>query len=211
MNETFTASFASDSASSMLLNKTLDDLNSWLNSSPALLSDEDPILHTPAAEIHPDVFLHHSEILAKCSQVLISQLMAVKAVGIAAPQMGLPYSIMVVPVKDDASEFLVACNPRLIPSQSEKILGVEGCLSYPFFKVDVLRAKAVDVEFTDLRGNKRNGSVDGFTARVWQHEYDHLCGITMKDRVPQIRWNYAEEDAKSRKKRIMRELKNGKK
>lgn len=207
--EIFNASFVQDTeVSDAVLNKTVADLLSWLDSTPGLLECSDPVLHTPAAEIHPRLFTENPDLLKKCAQVLINQLMAVKAVGIAAPQMGLPYAMMVVPTKDDATEFLVAINPKISVTNANtpKALGVEGCLSYPFFKVDVLRANEIQAEFTDLVGNRREARIDGFTSRVWQHEYDHLLGVTMEDRVPSVRWQYAVEDAEKRKKKMMKKI-----
>lgn len=172
---------------------------------------EDPVLHSPVAEIHPRMFTE-TDLVAKASQILTAQLMAFKAVGIAAPQMGLPYAMMVVPSKDDASEFLVACNPKLFENEEaakggKYQTGIEGCLSYPFIQTTICRRSNIDVEFLDIQGTPRSGSVDGFASVVWQHEYDHLLGVVMADRISKIAWEYAKEDGKKREKKYKRMLK----
>lgn len=191
--------------------KTKADFESWLASTPKLIHCDDPVLHTLTAEIHPRMFTE-TDLVGRAAQVLIAQVMAMKAVGIAAPQMGLPYAIIVVPTKDDATEFLVACNPKMFESKDSASsrrhqTGAEGCLSYPFIQTTVTRLTAIEVDFLDIKGNPRSGSADGFTAVVWQHEYDHLMGVVMKDRVTPLHWSYAVEDGKRREKKRRRQFK----
>jgi peptide deformylase len=209
--EFFNETYKTHSLDDDVFIKTKSDFESWLDSGPKLIHCDDPVLHTLTAEIHPRMFTE-TELVSRAAQVLVAQLMAMKAVGIAAPQMGLPYAMIVVPTKDDATEFLVACNPKIFEntepsSYTKKSTGIEGCLSYPFVQVTVSRLARIDVDFLDIKGNPRSGSVDGFAATVWQHEFDHLMGITMQDRVTSLHWEYAKEDGKRREKKYRRKFK----
>lgn len=204
--ECFNLTYKTRSFSDEVFEKTKADFESWLDSKPELITDDDPVLHTLVAEIHPRIF-SETDLVARASQVLVARIMAMKAVGIAAPQMGLPYAIIVVPTKDDATEFLVACNPKVFRGKDSKnIIGVEGCLSYPFVQVNVTRNSEIEVDFLDIKGNPRSGTVNGFAGVVWQHEFDHLMGVVMEDRVTPIAWRYAKEDGKSREKKYRRKL-----
>ncbi len=209
--EFFKQGYKTQTFSDEVFQKTKEDFESWLASSPKLIHCDDPVLHSLTAEIHPRMFTE-TDLVSKAAQILVAQVMAMRAVGIAAPQMGLPYAMIVVPTKDDATEFLVACNPKMFESNASlnskrHQTGTEGCLSYPFIQTTVTRLSAIEVDFLDIKGISRSGSTDGFTAVVWQHEYDHLMGIVMQDRVSPIHWSYAVEDGKSREKKHRRKFK----
>lgn len=208
--EFFQQSYKSQTFSDEVFEKTKADFESWIASSPRLIHCDDPVLHSLTAEIHPRLFTE-TELVSQAAQILVAQVMAMKAVGIAAPQMGLPYAMIVVPTKDDATEFLVACNPKLFQSKDAKgpkfQTGPEGCLSYPFIQTSVTRLSEIEIDFLDIKGNPRSGHADGFTAVVWQHEYDHLVGIVMQDRVSKVHWQYAKEDGKRREKKYRRKFK----
>ena len=68
------------------------------------------------------------------------------------------------------------CNPRILEMSSETDVEVEGCLSFPGFTADVERSTDIVVEFTSVKGKPKRLELDGWKARVFQHEYDHLDG-----------------------------------
>lgn len=102
-------------------------------------------------------------------------------VGLAAPQVGELIRLFVYDVGDGPH---VVINPRILRTAGEE-LGNEGCLSIPRLQGDVLRATKVTATWLDQHGRKIRKSVDGFTARVFQHEYDHLFGILFTDKAVQ--------------------------
>ena len=110
---------------------------------------------------------------------------ACKGVGLAAPQVGINEQIFVV---DTGKEVFAAINPKIIKTAGKEVME-EGCLSIPRVLVEVKRAKTVWVEFTDQENRQVRVQFNELTARVFQHEYDHLQGklildyLSVKDRT----------------------------
>ena len=107
-----------------------------------------------------------------------------KGVGLAANQVDLPLRMFVVNEsgEPDEGEELVLINPELqLPKGSE--MAQEGCLSMPGLLGDVKRPKSVRLSAYDLQGNLIERTVDGFLARILQHELDHLDGVLFPDRM----------------------------
>ncbi len=93
-------------------------------------------------------------------------------VGLAAPQVGVSKKIALV-ARDDVLYVLI--NPRLLEQEGEQN-GEEGCLSFPGIYASVKRPERVKVAAQDLTGQERIYEVDGFLARAFLHEMDHLDG-----------------------------------
>ena len=107
-----------------------------------------------------------------------------QGVGLAANQVNLPLRIFVANPegKRGEGEELVFINPELqLPRGNESM--EEGCLSLPGVHGEVKRPKAVRISAFDLQGNAIERDVDGFLARVLQHENDHLDGVMFFDRM----------------------------
>ncbi|MCC6207246.1 MAG: peptide deformylase [Gammaproteobacteria bacterium] len=108
------------------------------------------------------------------------------AVGIAAPQIGWGRRVVII----DASAKpqwpshgrLVLINPEIIAWEGS-IIGREGCLSVPDYTGNVVRAERLTLEASDERGRPLRFEMEGFEARVLQHEIDHLNGLLFIDRV----------------------------
>ncbi len=108
-----------------------------------------------------------------------------EGVGLAANQIGVPLSVMVIDTspKEDAPDLkLVLINPQIVESQG-KIKYKEGCLSFPGLSVEVERARKVKVKAMNEHGEQVEITLEGFPAIVFQHELDHLKGITFLDRL----------------------------
>lgn len=103
-----------------------------------------------------------------------------QGVGLAAPQVGINEQIFVVHVHDDV---FAVINPKILKSAGSHVME-EGCLSLPQVLVNVKRPKTVWVEFTDDQNRRVEAEFDGLTARVFQHEYDHLRGKLIIDYLP---------------------------
>ena len=84
--------------------------------------------------------------------------------------------------KDDR----VFINPRLMDAGGESESVEEGCLSLPGINVNVRRPVAISIEATDLDGKMFRLQSEGLAARIWQHEYDHLDGKLILDRMTRI-------------------------
>ncbi len=116
---------------------------------------------------------------------------AANGVGLAAPQLGILQRIFVY---DAGDGFQAVINPKILGRKGEQV-GVEGCLSIPGLQGDVTRAEEVVVKGTDQFGKPVRIRGEGLTARVIQHENDHLDGVLFIDRADPatLHWITAEE------------------
>jgi len=112
-------------------------------------------------------------------------------IGLAAPQVGVNLRVMVYnpramdrdPFGDKTDDEVIFINPRIIKESSQKVLMDESCLSFPRMKGPVYRPSWVEVEAVDFEGKPFQRRIDGFEARLFLHEYDHLDGVVYIDRL----------------------------
>ncbi len=108
-----------------------------------------------------------------------------EGVGLAANQIGVSLRVMVIDtaLKEDVPDIkLVLINPEISSSEG-RIKFKEGCLSFPGLSVEVERFEKVEVKALDEEGREKVIHLEGFPAIVFQHEFDHLEGITFLDRL----------------------------
>lgn len=100
-----------------------------------------------------------------------------KGVGLAAPQVALSKQLFVMDVSagKDANERIVCINPKIVDSKG-KVVGEEGCLSFPGIYFEVERPEIVTVQAIDLNGKEFTFEVSGYAARCVLHENDHING-----------------------------------
>jgi peptide deformylase len=118
---------------------------------------------------------------------------AVPGVGIAAPQIWVNKRICIIHsrpiptypnVQDRGPEALI--NPSIISHGDEVLQDREGCLSIPGIRAKVPRRKDIEIQYTDRHNQQHTMKLWDFTARIFQHEYDHLDGILFLDRVTDV-------------------------
>ena len=122
---------------------------------------------------------------------LLETMKAAVGAGIAAPQIGVDLRVVIFGGTGknarypDAPEipFTVLCNPLLEPLDNERSAGWEGCLSVPGLRGEVPRYEHLRYSGRDAAGAEFMCEVDGFHARVVQHEVDHLDGVLYPRRV----------------------------
>jgi peptide deformylase len=109
---------------------------------------------------------------------------AAPGVGLAATQVGEPWQIFVVDcaAEGDPSDLRVFINPEILSTEG-KVTFDEGCLSFPGAREEVERAEKVHVRAQDREGNPFELEATGLLAIAIQHEYDHLQGVLMIDRL----------------------------
>ena len=111
-----------------------------------------------------------------------------KGAGLAAPQVFASLRVFLAAIvpphgEDDPPGVEVFINPKLTALDEETKSAWEGCLSFPELLVLVPRFRAVRVEYLDATGTPKTLDLQGFPARVVQHEFDHLEGILTIDRA----------------------------
>ena len=135
------------------------------------------------------------EELAALLDVMHRTMRAAPGVGLAAPQLGLPVALAVLEDPGAVSEehaevrereplpYRVLVNPRYTPVGDERVGLYEGCLSVFGYQAVVDRARHVHLTATDERGAAVDEIVGGWSARIVQHETDHLAGTLYLDRA----------------------------
>ena len=122
-------------------------------------------------------------------------------VGLAAPQIGLSERLIVVeyyekPEDEDQEEapkkVWAVLNPEIVKASEEMVMGVEGCLSIPNLVGEVERHAAVQVKGLNRHGKPMKIKAEGWLARIFQHEIDHLNGIMFTDRATRV-WQPPQE------------------
>lgn len=122
-------------------------------------------------------------------------------VGLAAPQIGLSERLIVIEYyekpedeeKEDAPKKVWAViNPAIVKASEEKVLGVEGCLSIPELVGEVERHVTVHVKGLNRHGKPTKIKAEGWLARIFQHEIDHLNGVLFTDRAMRV-WKPQDE------------------
>lgn len=122
-------------------------------------------------------------------------------VGLAAPQVGLPIRLFVVdcsPFAEDEDlskeeqeklkDFKrVFINAKITKEEGEEWAFNEGCLSIPGVREDVYRKPIITIEYVDENFTSHTEIIDGYAARVIQHEYDHIEGILFTDKISSLK------------------------
>ena len=119
---------------------------------------------------------------------LVETMYAAPGVGLAAHQVGVARRIAVVDVSggEDPSQMLVLINPQLIAEEGVQ-LDEEGCLSFPGFTEMIERPRQVVLRAMDLEGATYEVEAEGFLARAFCHEIDHLNGVLFIERMSSLR------------------------
>jgi peptide deformylase len=105
-----------------------------------------------------------------------------KGVGLAAPQVGMNLRLFVMNPTGQAQDDRVYVNPVLCDGDGFEEED-EGCLSLPGLSIRVERFRTLRITAQDLDGNPIDQLESGYLPRIWQHEYDHLNGVLLTDRM----------------------------
>lgn len=119
-------------------------------------------------------------------------------VGLAAPQIGVSKRIFVVEFGDEVDETIpkqlyVMVNPEIISESAQTVKGIEGCLSVPGLVGEVDRPEMITISGQNEHGEKIKLRLDGWLARIFQHEMDHINGVLYTDRAETI-WQPDDEE-----------------
>jgi peptide deformylase len=141
----------------------------------------DPVLRKVAEPVET-----FDEALEQTIAAMLRRMYASKGVGLAAPQVGLRKRILVLNAAGDPEQpdqELVLVNPSLVDKSGPVTVMEEGCLSFPAIFAEVKRPERCVVKAQDATGAALELEFDGFQSRIVQHEYDHLEGILLVDRM----------------------------
>jgi peptide deformylase len=120
-----------------------------------------------------------------------------RGVGLAAPQVGENLRMFVMNHTGDPADDRVYVNPELSEAEGADE-AEEGCLSLPGINAKIIRDKSMKMRAQDLEGAWFEQTASGYLARIWQHEFDHLNGTLIIDRMGAV--------AKIASKKALKEL-----
>lgn len=140
-----------------------------------------PALKIPAAPV-----LRVDKILREQIENMFKLMYATNGIGLAGPQVELPYRLFVMNYTGDKSKTdkeMVFINPVIVHRGGRLVSDEEGCLSFPGIFAPVIRPERVTVKAYSLKGEPITATFEGLAARCVQHEYDHLDGFCFIDRL----------------------------
>ncbi len=129
---------------------------------------------------------------------MIETMRAAPGVGLAAPQVNVSLRVIVVEYGDEEDDnaprkLYIVINPEIVRYSKETVSGTEGCLSIPGFVGEVERYQAITVKGLNRHGKPQRIKAEGWLARIFQHEIDHLEGILFIDRAEKV-WKAEEAE-----------------
>lgn len=110
---------------------------------------------------------------------LVKSMKIERGLGLSANQLGFPYRVFCM----ETSPVLVCYNPKIVNVSDEQIILEEGCLSFPNLFVKIKRPRSIRARFTYPNGQTVTMNFNDMTARIYQHEMDHLNGIIFYSRA----------------------------
>ena len=137
--------------------------------------------------------------LQKTIDDMVETMREAPGVGLAAPQVGLLDRLIVVEydeddeIEDSPKRLFVVVNPEIIKASEETEMGIEGCLSIPGLVGEVERSLAVVIKGQNRRGQPLKFKAEGWLARIFQHEIDHLDGVLYTDKAVKV-WKPTPEE-----------------
>ena len=131
--------------------------------------------------------------IEKFEHDMIKTMLDERGMGLAANQIGITKRFFAIGHDsfDTFQKHAIIWNPQVINFSEEKIIDVEGCLSFKDIFVKVERPKVIEVKYETTQGKTRFAKLNGMESKCFQHELDHLDGITFNKRVSKIRWQMA--------------------
>jgi peptide deformylase len=133
---------------------------------------------------------------------MIETMREAPGVGLAAPQVDISQQLIVIEYAEDDEEedevegvesrppkpakLYVLINPEIIKVSDEKVMGIEGCLSMPGLQAEVERHHSVQVRGLNRHGAPTKIKAEGWLARIFQHEIDHVNGILFTERATRV-------------------------
>lgn len=134
---------------------------------------------------------------------LIETLKMYNGLGISGPQCGLDLNVFAFGAEGN---YTVLFNPKVLYKSEDSIHLEEGCLSFPFLVLSITRPKAVKVRYQTESGETKDYLFEGISARIVQHEMDHLEGVTFNQRAKPLAMKSGLKKKEKYMKRFVRNI-----
>ena len=141
-----------------------------------LIPNTHPLLHERMNKCSYDLDRH------EISKILHENMIHHEGVGLSANQIGISERVFIMMIDTETEETITCFNPRIVKRYDEEVWFEEGCLSYPDEIINIQRPNRIVVKYEDENKVDRKVKLEGFAARVFLHEYDHMEGINFTQR-----------------------------
>ena len=135
-----------------------------------------PILHEKVRKCSYDLDR------VEMSKILHENMIHHEGVGLSANQIGINERVFIMMIDMETEETITCFNPRIVKTYDKKVWGEEGCLSFPDESFNISRPEKIVVKYEDENKIDHKVKLDGFAARVFLHEFDHMEGINFTQR-----------------------------
>jgi peptide deformylase len=163
-----------------------------------LVTDPDPILTEKMPEFDFNDPIMDPHLLEK---ELIETMFANNGIGLSANQVGIRARVFAMGHIDIPEEAKAFFNPEIVANTEDMIEFEEGCLSFPNIYVKLKRPASIKVKYQNSKGEEQFSILNGLECRCFLHEFDHLEGITFRDRSSSLKWALAVKKSQKRKYR----------
>ena len=131
---------------------------------------------------------------------MVEFMIANNGIGLSANQIGLDAKVFVM--GDSVENSTMCINPTVLQYTQDTVVDVEGCLSFPNVFVKIKRPKEILAKYWNENLEECTVKIEGYSAKCYLHELDHLLGITFKDRASKLKWDMAQKKARKLEKQI---------
>jgi len=131
---------------------------------------------------------------------MVEFMIANNGIGLSANQIGLDAKVFVM--GDSVENSTMCINPTVLQYTSDTQDDIEGCLSFPNIFVKIKRPKEILARYWNENLEECTVKIEGYSAKCYLHEMDHLLGITFKDRASKLKWDMAQKKARKLEKQF---------
>lgn len=148
----------------------------------------DPILNTVSTPVSFFIPPMGYQSWEEFERDFIFTMLTANGIGLAANQVGVAQRFFALGWKgfDVFRKPAIIYNARITKASDELEIGEEGCLSFPGLLYNVYRSKEIEIEYQDMKGTTFNKSLKDLEARCFQHELDHINGITFNTEAEEL-------------------------
>ena len=136
----------------------------------------------------------------KLKKEMVEFMIANNGIGLSANQIGLDAKVFVM--GDSVENSTMCINPTVLQYTQDTVVDVEGCLSFPNVFVKIKRPKEILAKYWNENLEECTVKIEGYSAKCYLHELDHLLGITFKDRASKLKWDMAQKKARKLEKQL---------
>jgi peptide deformylase len=152
-----------------------------------------PLLHKVAQLVEPHYFENDGAIIKPITALCIQMMQETNSYSISAQQIGIDLSLFVM---NEDGNIKICCNPSIVGATADSVKITETCDTFEDLVLSVVRPEGVIARYLNIEGIEVTEKLEGLSARLWLHEYDHTQGICFTDRVGKMSLDIAKRKLK---------------